>query len=315
MKRHLFITLGFFFLLACNNIDYKPKYKDFANAWEQENLIGKVKYIEQYKANVINFETEKTENPVIEYKKEFTEIGNVSYQEDFDSFGELVQYVKNNYNKRGDKIGSKSENLIIPMRSSEKAVFDTVTGKQISVHAIYNDSLKFDAFFKYDEYDNIIESTSIQENDTTSDRLEYKYTASGNILLKKQIQEADFEIYEYFNEFKYNTDGTLSELKHYSDFTGEKKSIYEYDGEKRIVKIAEFNSGEIVKETFFDIYYNQTLLKFYNKASLNKEMKYEYDFDSKGNWIERKVILKEYFGNDKRWLLVAVKTRNINYFE
>jgi hypothetical protein len=36
------LTLLFFLsglLMSCNNSDYKPKYSDFENAWESENLI------------------------------------------------------------------------------------------------------------------------------------------------------------------------------------------------------------------------------------------------------------------------------------
>jgi hypothetical protein len=92
MKRQMINTISILLLIGCNNIDYKPKYKDFANSLERENLIGKVKKLEQFKANVTDIETSKTDNPIIEFKKEFTESGNISYKEQFDNFGTLEQY-------------------------------------------------------------------------------------------------------------------------------------------------------------------------------------------------------------------------------
>jgi len=66
MKRHIIKILSFLFLIGCNSVDYKPKYKDFGNAWEKENLIGKVKSLKQYKANITDIETGETESPIIE---------------------------------------------------------------------------------------------------------------------------------------------------------------------------------------------------------------------------------------------------------
>lgn len=311
MKRQIIKILGLLVLIGCNSIDYKPKYKDFTNSWERENLIGKVKRLEQYKANVTDLETGKTDNPVIEFKKEFTETGNISNQEHFDNFGKLEQYVKNTYDKNGFRAESISENSVMPMKSIEKAVFDTTTKKQISAHVIYNDTLIFDAFFKYDKHGNLTEQTNIQSGDTTKVVFEYEYANDGQILFKKQI---DNEKNEYTNEFKYDEKGNLIELINKSEFFGEMKSIYEYDSKNRIKKITEHKSGQIEKETSFDKSYNKTLVRFYVSNGLHKEMKYEYEFDKTGNWIKREVFMKEYFG-DKKTIPIFTETRMIEYFE
>lgn len=311
MKKQIIKILSFLFLIGCNNIDYKPKYKDFANAWERENLIGKVKKLEQYKANVTDFETGKTDKPTIEFKKEFTEIGNISYQEHFDNFGGLEQYIKNTYDKNGFRIESISENSVMPMKSIEKAVFDTIIKKQISAHVIYNDTLIFDAFFKYDNHANLIEQTNIQKGDTALGNFEYKYGNNGQILYKKQI---DNQRNEYTNEFKYDSKGNLIELINKSDFFGAMKTIYEYDSKNRIKTITEYKSGQIEKETSFDKFYNMTLVRFYVSNALHKEMKYDYEFDKSGNWIKREVFMKENFG-DKKTLPIYTETREIEYYE
>lgn len=313
MKRQITKILIITLLFGCNSIDYKPKYKDFANAWERENLIGKVKKIEQYKAIVTNFKTEKTDYPIIEFKKEFSETGNILYQEDFDNFGKLEQCLKNRYDKNGYRTESVSENFVIPAKSIEKVIFDTLIGKQLSAHVISNDTLKLEVFFKYDKNKNLIEHTSIQNGNTTSGRFEYKLDGEERILFKKQIDEGEFGINETINEFHYDAEGNLLELVSKSEF-GEMKSTYEYDSEKRIKKITEYQSGLIDKETLFDKFYNKTLVRIYKSNEFNQEMKFEYEFDKKGNWIQRDVFKKEH-SEDNKTILVYKEIRKIEYYE
>ena len=37
-------------LMACSKVDNKPKYRDFNNAWERENLSGQVRSMVLYRA-------------------------------------------------------------------------------------------------------------------------------------------------------------------------------------------------------------------------------------------------------------------------
>lgn len=314
MKRQIIKILSILFLIGCNNIEYKPKYKDFENDWERENLIGKVKKLEQYKANVTDFETGKTECPIIEFKMAFTEYGKISCQENFDDFGNLEQYIKNTYDKNGLRIKSVSENLTIPTKSIEKIVFDTITKQPISAHSIIDDTLKIDAYFKYDENGNLVESISIENSDTTINNLEYKYDGNNNIILKKQIQKVESDVYEYFTEYEYNQDGNIIELSYRSDFSGEMKERYEYDKNNRLRKKVEYQSGKMQKETSFDKFYNKTSVKFYLDNTLNKEIKYEYKYDRKGNWIQRDAFMNEYLG-DKKTNMIFTETREIEYYD
>lgn len=314
MKRQFIKILIIALLFGCNNMDYKPKYNDFANAWERENLTGKVMKLEQYKANVTDFETEKTDNPIVEFRKEFSETGNILYQENFDTFGKLEQCMKNQYDKNGYRTESVFENFVVPVKSIEKANFDTLTGKQLSAQVISNDSIKLEAFFKYDKSKNLVEQTNIQNGDTTSGRFEYKYDSEGRILFRKQINNSKHGINETTNEYKYDAEGNLFELISKSELFGEMKSTYEYNSKNRIKKITEYKSGQIDKETSFDNSYNMTLVRFYKSNALNKEMKYEYEFDKKGNWIERDAFVKEPVG-DKKTVLIYKETRKIEYYE
>jgi hypothetical protein len=306
--------LGFLFILSCSNTEYSPKYSNFDNDWERENLIGKVKTIEQFKANVTDSKKKETENPVIQVKKEFTETGMLSYVEHFDSFGNLEYYIRNEFDSKGYRLKSISENYILNSKSVEENIFDTTIGKLISTNINFSDSTYLKGFFKYDKKGNLIEQLSIEDKDTTKNIFEYIFDTSGNIVSRKQIQKTEDSKYEYRNEYKYNQDNNLIELKSSSEFS-ETQLAYEYDNRNRTKMIAEFNNGELQKESFFDKFYNQTLVKFYNNGSLSREMKFEYELDKKGNWIKRKVFIKEHTSQRKSWIPIYNETRKFEYYE
>lgn len=315
MRKQTILILGLLFLIGCSeNTERQPKYADFENDLERENLFGKVKTIEQYKANVTDFESEETEKPIIEFKKQYTEFGKITYQEYFDNFGKSQQYIKNEYNDKEQRVKSVSENYLTSSKSTETAEFNE-KGEKILANVIFNDTLNFKAIFEYNDHRNLITQVNIQNGDTTSDSFEYKYNDNGKILWKKQIENSEYGTNEYYNKFKYDQTGNLIELINKSEHFGEMKSTYEYDRKNRIEKITQYKLDKIEKETSFDKFYNQILVKFFVNETLNKEIKYEYNFDNIGNWTERKVFLKEYSGKNKKYILIFVETRKIEYYE
>jgi len=315
MIRQVIIILSFFILMSCNNIDYKPKYKDFANAWERDNLIGKVNKLDEYKANVTDYETGEAEKPIIVFKKEFTEIGKISYQEHYSSFGKLEQYTRSKFDDKGYRIESVSEDCIAHSRTFTTAKYDDLSGKLVSAHVKINDSINMDVSYKYGKHGNIVEQTGVRNGDTTLKRFEYIYGEKGRIILKKQIENSKYGINEYLNEFKYDKNGNLIKVTNKSGIFGVSKLTYEYDGENRRKKDTRYNSEQIQKETSFNNRYNKTYEKFYRNGSLDKEIKYDYKFDNKGNWIERKALIKEHYGENNKWLPVYVETRKIEYYK
>jgi len=327
MKKQTIIFFILGLLISCNNIDFKPKYIDFENAWESENLIGKVKTLEQSKAKVNNFKTGEKDRPLIEFKKEFTENGNISYEEHYGDSGQINSFIKNEYNKNGQRIKSTSKYLLIPLNSTVTSEFNT-PGKLISASIYQNDTLDEKAILEYDSSGKLKTKTSIRNTDTTTGKYEYKYNENGKILWKKQTETINNNRHESFIWFKYDQNGNLIELlnKAVSDIgllgelyktipDYEIKTTYEYDRKNRIKKTIKYKSGKIEEEKEFDKFYNQTLVKFYVSGALNREMKYEYEFDNKGNWIERNVFLKQDFGQDKNWILIFVETRKIVYYK
>jgi hypothetical protein len=310
----LITLIGFLFILSCSNTEYSPKYSNFDNDWERENLIGRVKSIEQFKANVSESKKKGTEKPDIQLKKEFSETGMLSYVEYFDSFGNLEYYIRNEFDSKGYRLKSITENYVLNTKSVEKNIIDSTTGKLISTNVNYSDSSYLNGFFKYDEKENLIEQLSVEDKDTTKNQFEYIFDTRGNIVTRKQIQKTEDSIYEYLNEYKYNQDNNLIELKSSSEFS-ETALAYEYDNRNRIKMIAEFNNGELQKESFYDKLNNQTLVKFYNNGSLSKEMKFEYELDKTGNWIKRKVFINEHTSQKSSWIPIYNETRKFEYYE
>ncbi len=311
MRILLILILGFGFLVGCKNIDYRPKYSDFNNDWESDNLIGKVKSLYLYKANVIDFETEAVEYPIINLKKDYTYFGKISYQENYDIYGKYESYVKRIYDEKGNNINLTYENFSSLFKTGTTTIFDD-EGKSESSIITFDDTAKIMTFHKYDSLGNLISVLSIENGDTTYGNFEYKYNDSGQILLKKQF---DSNGNTFINWFKYDQKDNLLEEVIKSEFIGKLKTTYEYDHLNRIKKITQYNSGQIEKETFFDKFYNQISTKIYVDEFVKREMKYEYDFDDKGNWIKRKVFLKEYFRDDKSFKQIYQETRTLEYYE
>ena len=309
--------------MGCNSIDYKPKYFDFENSWESENLIGRVKTIEQYKAKVNNFKMGEKDLPLIQFKKEFTDIGDISFEEHYGDSGQIESFIKNEYNKNGQRIKSTSKDFLFPSKSTVTSEFNTA-GKLSSASIYQNDTLDEKDMLEYNSSGKLMTVTSIGNKDTTIAKYEYKYNETGKLLWKKRTSTIKNNKDENFIGFKYDQHGNLIELLNKSvaneGFDGdvmpyvEIKTIYEYDLKNRIQKTIKYKSGNLEEETEFDEFYNHTLIKFYDKGALDREMKYEYQFDSKGNWIERKVFLKQDFSRDKNWIPVFVETRKIEYY-
>ena len=82
------------------NFEVSPKYTDFENDLEQNNLFDKVKSVELRKANVFN---EKIEDYILVSKENYSENGDIIYQEFYDNFGKLKQWTKMNM-KMGIKL-------------------------------------------------------------------------------------------------------------------------------------------------------------------------------------------------------------------
>jgi len=323
MKKHTILFVLSVLLMGCNHTDNKPKYFDFENAWESENLIGNVKTLEQYKAQVNNPETGEKDLPLIVFKKEFTENGNILIEEYYGDTGQISSVLKIEYDKNGKKIKSTSKSFLFPINSTVISEYNAAGN--ISTASIYqNDTLYEKGSFEYNSEGRLIAETSIRKADTATGTYAYKFDENGKIRWKKQTEIINNSRHENFIGFTYDKHGNLVEILNKAFYGNspsdkavpeyENKTMYEYDLKNRIRKTLRYESGEIKEEKEFDKYYNQVLVKYYTGGTLNREMKYEYEFDAQGNWIERKTFLKQHTSQDKNWIPVFVETRKIVYY-
>nr|WP_321407138.1 hypothetical protein [uncultured Carboxylicivirga sp.] len=313
MIRLIIQLFSIILLVSCNSNDQKAKYKDFANDWERNNLFGKVKSLEQFKTNVINYKTGEIENPIIQFKMEYSNAGYITYQEHFDNDGNLQVCTKNEYSKNGNRIKTISENYAKPSKSIERSKFDSITGKLISTHFLYDDSLEYDTYLKYDVKGNIIESIHFQDDDTTRNYLKYKHNEDSLLLWKKQISINNYDTTEWVNEYFYDENGNLSILIQKAEFFGEIKTKHQYDIKNRLKTTFRYENGKLVSENLFDDKYNNISVKLYQNGSVKRETFFDYDFDKVGNWIEKKVSIKP--ANDTKKYHSYIETRTIVYYK
>jgi hypothetical protein len=312
MKTISILFLGVFLFASCsNNIVREPNLKDNQNDWDRDKLFGNVKNVHQYKATRTDFEQKQVGEAIINIETEYSDFGKIVYQKHFDSFGKLEFFSENQYNDKEHRINSVNENFLRHSKSIDRSKYDSI-GNLILADVIYNDTSKYIAMFEYDSLGNLIKQTSIQNNDTTSTIFKYKYNDKGDIYIKTQFDDSGNE---YVHSFVYNENGEIIESLDISEMFGKMKTIYTYDHKNRIKTIVQYRNKQIEDETYFDKYLNPIALKYYEDAVLQREMKNNYDFDNYGNWIEKKVYLKQHFVKDKKFKLIYIETRKIEYYE
>ncbi|NOZ47301.1 MAG: hypothetical protein GXO79_11055 [Chlorobi bacterium] len=312
MKTITVLIFGLILFASCSdNIDREPRLKDFQNDWDRDNLLDKVKTLSQFKANVTDFENNLTDKPIIEFKKEYSDFGKIIYQEYFDNFGKLEQFTKNSYNDKAQRIKSINENLLMRSKSTDISKYDS-TGRLILAKASFNDTLHFSTSFEYDSMGNIIKSTSIQNNDTSYGINKYTYNEKGKVLSKIKF---DTDGNKYLSNYKYNENNEIIESVDKSELFGEMKTTYRYDEQNRIKTITHFKNKKIEEERNFDKHLNPVSIKYYENSKLYRELKNEYSFDNYGNWIEKKVLMKQHFAKEKKFIPIYLVTRKIEYYE
>jgi hypothetical protein len=241
MKKHLLILFGIVFLMACSNTHQKTKYNLKQTDWKNDKLIGKVKTLIQYKANVSNLKNGKTEKPRIEFKKEYTKFGMISFQEYYNNFKELKQKTKNEYDKTGLRIKSITTSHQPLSKTVQTNQYDTA-GRPISVNIIYNETVHYSADLTYNGHGDLIKQSSDQNGEKTLNEFKYKYNKKGKVIWKEQIQNYKSGETEYLMTFKYDTAGNLIETTNKSDVFGKMKWINKYNSKDKLEKSVEYQN-------------------------------------------------------------------------
>ncbi len=317
MQRFTILIL-FIFITSCGGnendfSDLKPTYSDFENVWEERNLFGKVKEIE-FAKTVYQYQNKDGKSNKI-YQEKFTEFGALSEKSNFNENDELFQ--KDIYEFDG-------KNLIRNISTNKKGKTnyvlniktDTINNTTTNEWFV-NDTLNSRMNLFYDKEDLLTKKVVVEQNDTTVTIYEYIFDKSNRIIEEKQIQEDNDEPI-YHNLFTYDNSGNLTKSITKTIWTTFKTETEWND--KRIYKETEYTISADEKQhldqvTEFDKLYNPRNIRIYENSELNREIKYNYRFDKKGNWIEREVFIKEHFAKSNVFIPIYQETRRIKYWE
>ena len=142
MKKNVLLIFLISLLLWSYNIYKKPNLTDNKNAWEEDNLYGRVKELIEYSIYPEEYGNDNTEKPIVEYIKQYTNFGEIKKHEVFDKYGKTIKLLINEYNDNKQRIKSNIENsYLMPMKIVESAGYNKV-GNLILSEFIANDTLK-----------------------------------------------------------------------------------------------------------------------------------------------------------------------------
>lgn len=294
--------------------DLQPIYSDSKNALQGNNLYGKVKKIEYYKTTFQN--TENEDKPVLNKIEEYTDFGELKKVEYFDNYGELTQTNDIDYNKNQEFIKSVSINKSDKSNIIQISEYDTIKNtSELSVFV--NDTIDHKTTFYYGKNDYQIKRISIKGNDTTEVNLEYAFDDNDKIISSTQKEKGNDKSMTT-NLFKYDNNNNLIESSYKTEWMEMISETEWKDG--RIFKQSSYTISADLKKhtnniTEFDILFNPINSKEFEDSKLNRELKFDYEFDENGNWIKKNVSMKEHFNNSKEFVPIYVDTRKISYWK
>ena len=314
-KIYLLILISIF-LLNCKertelNVDLKPTYSGFKNDLEQINLYGEVKELEQFKAIFQN--GKETREPLPTLKEKFTEFGSLNEAKYFDNYGQTTQIDLFHYDRNDYLTKSTSENKLANQKTIQLVSYDSIN-KTKTRNITFNDSLNYKFISKFDSNDLIVEQIKIEARDTVIRSYEYKFNGSNNKILEKEFEEGkELSVRKY----KYNNENQLIEYSNKHEWMELlTETVWKNN---RIVKQTDYTiSADLNKHldriTEYDKLFNPINEKNYENSELNRELKYDYEFDQFGNWTKRTVSMKEHFANSDKFIPIYVESREIKYW-
>ncbi len=306
-------------LFNCQNktelrTDLQPIYSDFKNVLQGNNLYGKVKKIEYYKTTFQN--TENEDKPVLNKIEEFTDFGELKKVEYFDNYGELLQTNVIDYNKNQKFIKSVSINKANKSKIIQTSEYDSINNTS-ELTVFVNDTIDHKTTFYYGKNDYQIKRISVKGNDTTEVNSEYTFDDNEKIISSTQ-KEKENDKSMTTNLFRYDKNNNLIESSYKTEWMEIISETEWKDG--RIFKQTSYTISADLKKytdniTEFDILYNPINSKEFEGSKLNRELKFDYEFDENGNWIMKNTSMKEHFNNAKEFVPIYVDTRKISYWK
>jgi hypothetical protein len=289
------ITLLFIFVFIAGSLfaqtitDINIELPYYLLEIEKPNVYGKVKKIKQ---TVFNCKKRKGKIKNVRTDRE----SNIEFQ--FSAEGCLIKYI--DLNRYQDNIQTidfyKQDSIVEIIKKDAQLLQNTryvyVDGLLKSVTTKIGIS-ELNSLFIYDSKRTLIEWLFYDSEEKPSQKVTYKFLPDSLIEYRKF----------YFPD-------TTNLRRTYKYVYDEKKKLidmYEFEGEYKSQKKFDYDSlGNIICITDFNLAFNQI-----------SWTKYEYVFDSHGNWIEKKHIFippKEYI-TKKSYYPKLITKREIEYYE
>ena len=283
--------------------------------WESKNLVGKVKSITNYKATYLDSDGKKTREPIKTLREEFTEFGSTKRTEYYDDFGSLIQTTTNEFDENQFFVKSLTTHHLRPHKSLMTIEHDTLNNLAIR-NVVINDTINFKYIEEYDENDQLLRQTSIENSDTVVWTAKQKFDGKNRLIFKEVLPSNDDEPQTY--SYQYDSSGNITESIN-GNSQMKFKSTSKYNGKtltERTSYIISADTKEHLQEiTEYDKYGNPVISKAFENSELNREFKSKYILHQEGNWIKKVVSLKEHFADSKKFTPAYEETREIEYWK
>lgn len=294
--------------------DLIPAYTDFENNWDERNLFGKVEEIKWYKTVFQN--AEKEGKSILNLKENFTEFGSLKETANFDRDGEIIQNDVYEYDTEETHIKTTSKNLPAKINYILSISYDTINKTRVT-NVIVNDTITQNIKVFYDNKDIPSKQIAIEQNDTTEVKFHYEFNKNDKVVSELQIDENNNDTIQ-ISRFEYDEKENI--ILSSNKFLG---SEYITEIEWKNERIKKQTEHSILPDqikylneiTEYDDLYNLVNSKIYENSKINRELNYDYEFDSRGNWIKREVSMKEHFAGSKTFKPIYIETRQIKYWE
>jgi hypothetical protein len=277
-------------VLACNqSVDYADK-----NDWEEANLQGKVRFLKQttYAAEQ-KFGQLKKAAVLAEEQQEYNPAGNLIQIIQADSSRSLWQKTVYKYNSQQQKISKKIYSEPDILASIERFVYDS-KGRLIEHNLLDSEqNLQAKIVFLYSGKPKKSEKIRYDAEGNQAARWSYFYNNQGQLSEKNHFA-ADGVLKTKW-QYTYDKEGHLQESKTYIlDGILASREKYQYDQMGNITNYEKSVSEYVRLERGLE-------------SNIAQNIRYEYLYDAKQNWLER----REYGANDKPQ---QIRLRQISYY-
>jgi len=320
--------LLFIFIVSIQNVFCEKKLLidkgvEYMCSLETENLSGKVQKMIHFKQEVINQEIK----PKIKYKsKIFNTTGLLLYDEKLEDNGKLHIFdtvIYNSLNQVGELITFfqyddhlKWSNDHYKFNYDEKN--NQITAKLL--HRYVNGNFKEFSIEQiittYDSLQNEIKELRIPNNDTSQTTInKYLYNDFGEYISVTHFTKSKLGESEASEKELYDENRNMIKQEIYYDGKLNYTSEFKYDKNNLKEQLTETSADSIVRVTKFNDKALPIEKQTYKKGSCQKDEFYQYQFDNKNNWIEKKVLSQDIAKGEKEAKLTSIETRVITYFE